>query len=134
MRWGFCLWACALGAIGCEAVGSGKQSASGDPNKIVLESTLGLPRLEITASFAVGFDPHPHIQPIAAALAGARAACFSKDAPGKPGSVAIELDVRDQHVHAEARNPAGECMAHAIDGKPIDDRATYTVTLLIAVG
>ena len=125
--------ACVLVAFGCEAVSPSKQPA-GDPNEIVLQPSAGLPRFEIRATFDAGLDPHAHIQPVAAALAGARAACFAKDAAVKPGMASIELEVRDMRVHAESHDAVGGCLAHAIEGKTIDDRASYKVTLVVAVG
>src|SRR4051812_29951511 len=71
------------------------------PVEVMLVPSAGLPRFEIEARFAATLDPRPHVQPITAALAGARAAC----ATTKPGlAAALSIEVRGGRVHAAAHN------------------------------
>jgi hypothetical protein len=97
----------------------------------MLVPSAGLPRYEIQARFAANLDPRPHVQPITAALAGARAAC----ATTKPGlAAALSVEVRAGRVHASARNATATCLARAMDGTAIDDAVDYAVELHVSVG
>ena len=109
------------------AAGPGKAG----PVEVLLARSAGLPPFEIQATFAVGQDPAKHIQPIAAALAGARAVC-SHDTAAL--AAVLEVEVHGKRVHATARNPSAACLAHAIDGSAIEDPIDYTAKLLVSVG
>jgi hypothetical protein len=99
--------------------------------EVRLARSAGLPRFDIQATFGADQDPAPHIQPIAAALAGARTAC-SRNAPALAAK--LELEVRGKRLHAAARNPSAACLARAIDGTTIEDPIDYKVELLVSVG
>jgi len=118
--------------LGCDSGSrTTTQPPAAPPVEVMLARSAGLPRFEIQATFGANQDPAPHIQPITAALAGARAVCSR----GTPGLAArLELEVRDQRLHASARNPSAACLAHAIDGTAIADPSNYTVELLVSVG
>jgi hypothetical protein len=99
------------------------------PVEVMLARSAGLPRFDIQATFGADQDPAPHIQPITAALAGARATC-SRGAPTL--AAVLDVEVRAKRLHVAARNPSGTCLAHAIDGTAIDDPSDYTVKLLVS--
>ncbi|MEP6863630.1 MAG: hypothetical protein ABJE66_23595 [Deltaproteobacteria bacterium] len=105
--------------------------AQAKPVEVLLARSAGLPRFDIQATFGADQDPAPHIQPITAALAGARATCSR----GTPALAAvIDVEVRGKRLHAAARNPSAACLAHAIDGSAIEDPIDYTAKLLVSVG
>ncbi len=106
-------------------VGCSNSSRDAAPNSaaIVLQPTSGLPRFEIRATF--DRDPAPHVQPIAAAIASARASC------ARSGLAALELDVHAQLMHATARNASAECLVRALDGAAIADPDEYIVALSV---
>lgn len=101
------------------------------PVEVMLAGSPGLPRFDIQATFAGGQNPAPHIQPIAAALAGARPAC-TRDTPTL--AAVLDVEVRARRVHAHARNPSATCLATAIDGAPIEDPIDYRASLLVSTG
>ena len=101
------------------------------PVEVMLAGSAGLPRFEIQATFAADQNPAPHIQPITAALAGARPVC-TRDTPTL--AAVLDVEVRGKRLHAHARNPSGECLAHAIDGAAIEDPIDYRAKLLVSVG
>jgi hypothetical protein len=106
-------------------------AAQAKPVEVLLARSAGLPPFEIQATFPVGQDPAPHIQPITAALAGARAAC-TRDTAAL--AAVLDVEVHGKRVHATARNPSAACLARAIDGSAIDDPSDYTAKLLVSVG
>ena len=117
--------------IGCGQSDPPKPPA-GEAIGIVLEPVSGLPRLQVKATFDTGFDPGPHVQPIASILTNTRASCYSKDvATGVV--VALRAEVRAKKIHVVAKNAWGECLAKAADGMAIDDPATFNVELMINV-
>ena len=105
------------------------------PVAVMLERSSGLPQFEIQAQFegvgGANIDPAPHIQPIASALATARAVCSHGEV--KPSLAAVlDVDVRGKQVHASSRNSTGVCLAREIDGKPIEDATSFHVELLVS--
>jgi hypothetical protein len=105
--------------------------AQAKPVEVLLARSAGLPPFEIQATFAVDQDPAKHIQPITAALAGARAVCTHDTAAL---AAVLDVEVHGKRVHATARNPSAACLAHAIDGSAIEDPIDYTAKLLVSVG
>ncbi|HET9987360.1 MAG TPA: hypothetical protein VFQ65_02550 [Kofleriaceae bacterium] len=119
--------------VGCDSDRGPRttQPPAAKPVEVMLARSAGLPRFDIQATFGANQDPAPHIQPITAALAGARATCSR----GTPALAAVlDVEVRGKRLHAAARNPSGECLAHAIDGTAIDDSSDYSVKLLVSAG
>ena len=106
-------------------------AAQAKPVEVLLARSAGLPPFEIQATFGANEDPAPHIQPITAALAGARSTC-TRDTAAL--AAVLEVEVRGKRVHATARNPSGACLARAIDGSAIEDPIDYTAKLLVSVG
>jgi len=123
-------WVCFFGCDSDTRVAAPPAPAA-KPVEIMLASSPGLPRFDIQATFAADQAPAPHIQPITAALAGARSAC-TRDAPTL--AAVLDVEVRGKRLHAHARNPSGECLAHAIDGAAIEDAIDYRAKLLVSVG
>jgi len=101
------------------------------PVEVMLAGSPGLPRFEIQATFVADQNPAPHIQPMTAALAGARPRC-TRETP--PLAAVLDVEVRGKRLHAHARNPSAECLAHAIDGTVIEDPIDYRAKLLVSVG
>jgi len=101
------------------------------PVEVMLAGSPGLPRFDIQATFVADPNPAPHIQPITAALAGARPAC-TRATPTL--AAVLDVEVRGKRLHAHARNPSAECLAHAIDGTVIEDPIDYRAKLLVSVG
>jgi hypothetical protein len=95
----------------------------------MLAPSAGLPRFDIQATFGANLDPSPHVQPITAALAHARAACAN--APGL--AAGLSLEVRARRLHATARNSTATCLARTMDGTAIDDPVDYAVELRVSV-
>lgn len=124
MRAAFAILVCCFGCDGGSR--AAPPSSASPPVEVILQGGAGQPRLEIQATFDV--DPKPHIQPITATLAGARASCA-----GKPGLAAtLSIEIRDKRVHATARNTTAACLARAIDGIAIDDPTDYGVELRVS--
>jgi hypothetical protein len=120
--------------LGCDSGSRAPQqppAAQGKPVEVLLARSAGLPRFEIQATFGADQDPAPHIQPITAALAGARATCSRGTAAL---AAVIDVEVRGKRLHAAARNPSAACLAHAIDGSAIADPIDYTAKLLVSAG
>jgi hypothetical protein len=130
--------AISLLSLGCKDESRATDPTSapmGPPIEILLEANQGLPRFDIEATFGSTIDPKPHVQPVTTALVAARVACLVKDAPVKPELASvIHVEVRGKRIHAEAKSPTASCLAHAMDGKPIDDPVDYVVDLLVTVG
>ncbi len=119
--------------FGCDGESRTTKPPTAAPVEVVLERSSGFPRFDIQATFGSGFDPAPHIQPITAALASARAACSRADA--RPALAAVlDVSVRGERLHATSRNSTGTCLARAIDGTAIDDPLDYAVELIVSVG
>jgi hypothetical protein len=117
--------------LGCDSGSRATPPPAAKPVEIMLARSAGLPRFDIQATFGADQDPAPHVQPITAALAGARTTC-SRTTPSL--AAVLDVEVRGKRLHAAARNPSGACLAHAIDGAAIDDPSDYSVTLLVSAG
>ncbi|MEO6775430.1 MAG: hypothetical protein ABI467_20885 [Kofleriaceae bacterium] len=117
--------------FGCDSGSRTTPPPAAKPVEVMLARSAGLPRFDIQATFGTNFDPAPHIQPITAALAGARAAC-SRTQPALAAK--LDLEVRGKRLHATARSPSAACLARSIDGTAIDDPIDYRVELLVSVG
>ncbi len=118
--------------VGCDQGSRTTKRVLAAPVEVVLERSAGLPLFDIQATFGADVDPGPHIQPVTAALAEARAIC-SRD--GRTALAAVmSVEVRGKRLHAEARNPTAACLARAIDGKRVDDPIDYVVELLVSAG
>ena len=103
----------------------------GETVGIILEGGNGA-RLQVRVTFASGVTPDPHVQPIAAALAGARTSCFGPGIGAEAVSV-VHLQVRAKQIHATSNNAWGDCLAKAIEGKPIEDASDFEVDLSVSV-
>ena len=83
-------------------------------------------------AFLDGVATESHVQPLAAALAGARSGCFGKDVA--LGTVAIvQLKLHAKTIGVRSHNPGAACLARAIDGKPIDDSSDIDVELQVSI-
>jgi hypothetical protein len=131
------LLCCFVGCDGESRATTAPPATTATPVAVVLQRSAGLPRFEIQATFegrgGVDLDPAPHIQPIASALAAARAVCARGDL--RPALAAVlDVDIRDKQVHASSRNSTGVCLARELDGKPIEDATSFHVELLVSAG
>jgi hypothetical protein len=128
MRLVVAILVCSFGCDGSRAT----KPPTAPPVEVVLERSSGLPRFEIQATFDLNLDPAPHIQPIAAAVANARAVC-SRGSDAKPSLAAVlDVQVIGKQLHVSSRNSTGKCLAREIDGKVIDDPVDYSVELLVS--
>ena len=103
----------------------------GETIGIVLEGGSG-PRLQVRVSFEGGVTPDPHVQPIAAALANARTACFAQGI-GTEVVAVVHAKVHAKQLHTTSHNAWGDCVAKTIDGASIEDVNDFEIDLSISV-